>query len=111
MSRLGNSTDEALQQTCTRAFNEWIECASESLGIGTRIHTFRCECGDARCDRAIELTRPEYESVRAHATRFAIVLNHENPETDRVVAEHERYAVVEKLVGETSKEARRSARL
>lgn len=70
----------------------------------------RCECGDARRDCAIELTRTEYESVRESPTRFAIVRNHENPESDTVVAEYEGHAVIEKLVGEISRQARRSSR-
>lgn len=104
------SDGEARCQTMTRDFNEWIERASESLGLGSGVHVFRCECGDRRCDSTIELTRSEYERVREHPARFAIVLNHENPECDRVVAEYERHAVVEKLVGEASRHARRSDR-
>lgn len=101
---------EARCQASTRDFNEWIERASESLGLGSGVHVFRCECGDTRCDHAIELLRTEYEGVRGHPARFAIALNHENPESDRVVAEYERYAVVEKLVGEASRHARGSDR-
>lgn len=103
---------EARRQARTRDVNEWIEDVSVSMGLGpgSEILTFRCECGDRRCRYAIDLTCAEYEAVRRYATRFAIVLNHENPETDGVVAEYERYAVVEKLVGDASREARRGGR-
>ncbi|MBA3347977.1 MAG: hypothetical protein H0T13_05400 [Actinobacteria bacterium] len=101
---------EARGQTLTRDINEWIADASESLGLGPALHTFRCECGDSRCGRTIDVTRPEYEAVRAYATRFAIATDHENPESDRVVAEHGRYSVVEKLGGHASGEAHRSYR-
>lgn len=97
---------EARQQAQTRVVNEWIEGAHESIGV-RGIGRFRCECGDAGCEHAIELTQAEYESVRASATRFALAPNHEHP-GDRVVAEHERYTVVEKLVGRASRHARRS---
>ena len=45
------------------------------------------------------MTRQEYEAVRAVAVRFAIALNHENPEIDRVLFENERFATVEKFFG------------
>ena len=101
------SAKEGHRQTRTRAFNEWIEDASESMGL-TGAATFRCECGDGACAHRIPLTRTEYERVRAHPTRFAIPPNHENPESDRVVEEHERYSIVEKLVGPASRRAQRS---
>lgn len=99
---------EAQHQTRTRSFNEWIEGANESMGFHTGTDPFRCECGDGECAYPIALTRAEYECVRAHATHFAIARNHENPESDQVVAEHERYTVVEKLVGQSSRQAHRT---
>lgn len=98
---------EAQQQTRTRDVNEWIEGANESVGIHRGTDRFRCECGDGSCEHAIELTRAEYESVRTSAVRFALAPNHEHP-GDRVVAEHERYTIVEKLVGRASRRALRS---
>jgi hypothetical protein len=99
---------EERHQTRTRAFNEWIEGANDSMGAHIGTDPFRCECGDSACAYPISLTRAEYELVRAHPTRFAIAHNHENPESDGVVAEHERYSVVEKLVGQASRQAHRS---
>ena len=101
-------TREARHQTRTRAFNEWIEGANESMGLHAGTDPFRCECGDDACAFPISLTRAEYECVRAHAARFAIARNHENPESDQVVAEHERYTVVAKLVGHAARQAHRS---
>ena len=60
------------------------------------------------CAHGIALTRAEYERVRAYPVRFAIAHNHENPESDQVVAEHERYTVVAKLVGQTARQAHRT---
>ena len=82
--------------------------ANESMGLHAGTDPFRCECGDRGCAHPIALTRAEYERVRAHATRFAIAHNHENPESDRMVAEHERYSIVEKLVGQASRHASRN---
>lgn len=98
---------EARWQAHVRDVNEWIEGAEESVGLHQGTDSFRCECGDTACTHVIELTRTEYEWVRASATRFALATNHEHP-GDRVVAEHERYTVVEKLVGRQSRRALRS---
>jgi hypothetical protein len=70
--------------------------------------SFRCECGDRGCTCAIPLTLAEYESVRAYATHFAIARHHENPESEQLIEEHERFAVVETVSGEAVKLARRS---
>lgn len=70
--------------------------------------SFRCECGDEACACAIRLTAAEYESVRAYATHFAIARNHENPESEQLIEEHERFAVVEMVSREAAKLARRS---
>lgn len=99
---------EAQHQVLTRSFNEWVEGANESMGLHVGTDSFKCECGDAYCRHSIDLTRAEYESVREYPTRFAVVPNHENPESDRVVCENARYAVVEKLAGLSSGHARRS---
>ena len=64
---------------------------------------FLCECGDDACTRPIRLTIEEYEQVRANPTHFAIVPGHEVLDVERVVAQNERYAVVEKLHGEASR--------
>ena len=69
---------------------------------------FRCECGDGDCNRAIGLTPAEYATVREYATHFAIARNHENPESEQVIEENERYAVVETVTGNATKLARRS---
>jgi hypothetical protein len=76
--------------------NEWIDGMSRSFGCDG-LTAFVCECGDGDCTEPIEMTKPEYEWVRADSTCFALSLNHENPETDHVVAEFVRYAVVKKV--------------
>ena len=98
---------EAANQTIFREMNEWTEERNdERVGIGPRVDAYLCECSDRRCTEPILLTRPEYESVRAEAVRFAIALDHENPEIDRVVAENERFATVDKFHGAAARIAR-----
>jgi hypothetical protein len=68
--------------------------------------SFRCECGDPACTHAIHLTTAEYESVRAFGTRFAIARDHENPESEQLIEEQARFAIVETISGEAVKRAR-----
>ena len=95
----------ATQARC-REHNESTARARARGPIDGRMRSFRCECGDAGCTCAIRLTLVEYESVRAYATHFAIARNHENPESEQLIEEHERFAVVETVSGEEVKLAR-----
>jgi hypothetical protein len=99
---------ESATQARSREHNESTARARASTATGERMSSFRCECGDQGCTCAIRLTLAEYESVRAYATHFAIARNHENPESEQLIEEHERYAVVETVSGEAVKLARMS---
>ena len=100
---------EATNQTIFREMNEWTEEGNDArLGIGHRIDAYLCECSDRRCSEPILLTRLEYEGIRAEPVRFAIALNHENPEIDRLVAENDRFATVDKFHGMPARIARKT---
>jgi hypothetical protein len=99
---------ESETQVRSREDNESTARARGSPTADGGMSAFRCECGDDACTCAIRLTGAEYESVRAYATHFAIARNHENPESEQLVEEHERFAVVEMVSGEAAKLARRS---
>ena len=75
---------------------------------GDREILFLCECGDENCAEQIRLATPEYREVRSHPGRFAIARGHDIPDVESVVAENERFAVVEKLPGEALKLAERT---
>jgi hypothetical protein len=79
----------ALNQATLRRLNEAMRApAGRAVAI-------RCECGQIGCNQLIGLSSREYETVRAHARRFAIVPGHEIEEVDETVEHHEAYAVVE----------------
>jgi hypothetical protein len=87
--------------------NEWTEESNDARpGPYAELAAYLCECSDRRCTEPISLTRDEYEAVRAVGVRFAIALDHENPEIDRVVSENERFATVEKFLGVGARIAR-----
>ena len=90
--------EEARNETIFREMNEWtLEENVARAGPARDRDLYLCECSDRRCTDPISLTRPEYEAVRAEPIRFAIAVDHENPEIDRVLTENARYATVEKL--------------
>ena len=101
--------EEGRKRACVRAFNESAERANASMldaSGGTEL--FACECGDSSCWSGVYLTRAEYEDVRALASHFLIARNHENPETDVVIWENQRWAIVESVGRESVMAARRS---
>ena len=96
---------EARSQALFREVNERIEQLAGDFGSDGH-NPLICECGNPECTEQIELSPAEYEGVRAHASRFVVALNHENPETESIVEQNERFAVVETFAGETSRIAR-----
>ena len=100
---------EARSQVLFREVNERIEQLSEQFaenGGGVVRDSFICECGNQECTESISLTRAEYEQIRGYANRFAVALDHENPETETIVEQNECFAVVESYAGEASQIAR-----
>jgi hypothetical protein len=83
----------AENETVFRAGNEAI---AANLPDGTEV-TCLCECGSETCFERLALTRAEYEAVRAYPARFMVTPGHEDAASGEVVvAETQRYAVVEK---------------
>jgi hypothetical protein len=66
-----------------------------------------CECSDPLClERVGPLTIAEYESVRHDPTQFIIAAGHQAPDVERLIEEHAKYTVVEKVEGVPSEVAR-----
>jgi hypothetical protein len=82
----------AMNEATFRKVNEAMEADQGAGGL----QTFFCECGRLGCNKLIELTRPEYEAVRANPRTFAVLEGHEIPDVEDVVGRNERYLVVEK---------------
>jgi hypothetical protein len=81
----------AINEATYRRINEAVRAEGGDHAIA-----FLCECGRLGCNQLIQLTRAEYEAVRANSRRFAIVPGHGIPEVEDVVARHERYEIIEK---------------
>ena len=57
---------------------------------------FRCECARLGCNSLLELTRDQYEHVRANPRGFIMLGGHELPEVETVVEHCNGYVIVEK---------------
>jgi hypothetical protein len=82
----------AMNEATFRRINEGMEAGQDPAGL----LTFACECGRLGCNRLIQLTRPEYEAVRADGRKFALVDGHELADVEDVVERHERYLLIRK---------------
>ena len=91
--------EEAENQSGFRDFNEWIKRFNQRIGNHRPLHEYVCECSDASCRQSIEVSDEEYDLIRSHGARFAIALDHENPEIDVVMSAGDRFATIEKLPG------------
>jgi hypothetical protein len=57
---------------------------------------FICECADPRCTRVAMVPIREYDELRTHPSRFVVLRGHARGDLERVVADHERFQIVEK---------------
>jgi len=81
-----------LNEAAFRKVNEGIEAGSDHNRL-----TFACECGVLGCNQLLQLSRGEYEAVRAHSRRFLLLPGHELSDVERVIERHDNYLVVEKV--------------
>jgi hypothetical protein len=71
-----------------------------ALPAGAERLSLRCECGDAACLSSVSLTRAEYEAVRTSGSRFAVGVNHENPESACVLTENALFGVIDVIAAD-----------
>jgi hypothetical protein len=79
-----------------REVNERIEDISKEASPPELID-FVCECGEEVCIDTVQLSREEYEEVRAVSDHFAIKPGHEHPDFERVIERHDRYVIIDKV--------------
>ncbi len=85
----------AKNEALFREVNERI--AETSLGWESERSRAVCECKNTDCLETIEVSRAEYEAVRANGRRFLLADGHEDPEVERVVERNDRFIVAEKI--------------
>lgn len=79
-----------------RDINEALRRDLDHLPHRPELVPFVCECGTSTCSDIIEVTFAEYEQVRASSRRFLVFPDHNLPEYEDVVEEHDPYFVVQK---------------
>lgn len=80
-------------------FREVNENIASLTGLLTETdhQLFICECSNTACAESLELTAEEYETVRAHPTRFVVKPGHQLAGIERVVDGNGAFLVVEKI--------------
>jgi len=58
---------------------------------------FVCECADPNCTHRVLASLTEYEEVRAEPTTFLVVPGHEQADIEHVVADRDRFRIVDKV--------------
>jgi hypothetical protein len=86
------ATNEAL----FREVNERIEAVSQGVAVSYAAMEFLCECDRPDCKESVNVTRAEYEAVRAVPTHFIVLPNHQDPRIEHVAVTNERFLVIEK---------------
>ena len=98
----------ASNEALFREVNERVAEVASRYEVETRTGAveFTCECGRADCAETMMMTVVEYEAIRAHATHFGVVPQHEQPEIETVIERHPSYFVVEKREQDAQEVAR-----
>ncbi len=87
----------ARNQSLFRAVNERMRDLSEKFQVANKTFVVACECADGTCVEMIDISREEYEAVRAEPRHFVVRPEHVLHDVERVVGEKGGYAVVEKV--------------
>jgi hypothetical protein len=89
----------ARNQSFFREVNEQVQELNETFDQLERYGSWTCECADIKCVEPIELTLPEYEAIRGHPNRFAVLPDaaHVYPQVELLVEQGDRYWTVEKF--------------
>jgi hypothetical protein len=87
----------ARNQSMFRRVNQQILALNTALADLTETFAITCECADATCVEVLQLRPKAYYEIRENPRQFAVFPGHVYPDVERVVAQRDGYAVVEKL--------------
>lgn len=85
----------ASNEAVFRAANERMAGWNEQHAAGA-VELYLCECVDPQCREKLAFTKPQYERVRSHSRHFAVLLGHESPDVESVIAREGDWVIVEK---------------
>ena len=87
----------ARNQSLFRAVNERLEGLADTFQFIAEHTTFTCECADETCVAPMLMTIDEYEALRGHPNRFAVLPGHVYLDVEDVISTTDRYLVVSKI--------------
>jgi hypothetical protein len=88
-----------------KELDDRLDTVSVGAPVGDR-EVFFCECGRLDCMARFEMTRAQYEAVRAHAERFIVLEGHVDESIERILDRYDGFVVVEKNPGVPAEVAR-----
>jgi hypothetical protein len=88
----------ARNQSLFRAVNEKLRELNQVFSNVTETYAVACECADTTCVETLHIGMQEYLDVREHPSRFVVLADHVIFDVERVVAQNDGYAVVEKNI-------------
>jgi len=86
----------ARNQAMFRAVNEKLRELNDAMSAASGTFVIACECADTTCIATLEIDGDEYERIRSHPNRFAVLTGHVFLEVEGVVDERDHYVIVEK---------------
>jgi hypothetical protein len=86
----------ARNESLFRSLNERLDLVRQGIDNDERTEYF-CECAQRTCASMVSLSPQQYEHVREAGNRFLVIPDHVVPDIERVLEEHDRYWIVEKL--------------
>jgi hypothetical protein len=94
--------DHERRATTEALFRDVNERIAESTeGFDPNDTAFVCECSDPDCTHRVPASlaeyEAEYEEVRDEPTTFLVVPGHEQGDIERVVSDHGRFRIVDKV--------------
>jgi hypothetical protein len=91
-------TRAAWNQALYRQVNENIRPVNEAFAEVMQAESeWVCECANEECTEPLRMTLAEYEELRNHANRCAVLAGHLYPDVEHVVGRTDRYVLVEKI--------------
>ncbi len=84
-------------QALFRMLNERLKELNEAFESRIETFTVACECAGVHCIEPIEIRPQDYVAVRREPRRFVVRPGHVDAEVELIVAQRERYIVVEKI--------------
>ena len=87
----------ARNQALFRAVNEKMLELNEAFGELVGFHAVACECSRIDCVDLLEVPGDAYRAVRESPRHFVVHPDHVRAKVERVVSNHDGYAIVEAL--------------